>query len=352
MDKLIDQTPQFTAKLEVRPSLSASVAKRASFSATATPVGPQGPPGPMGPEGPASTVPGPPGAAGATGPQGDVGPVGATGPKGDTGAAGAPGADGADGAAGATGPAGPTGPKGADSTVPGPAGAAGPQGPQGAAGAAGAAGAQGPQGAAGTAGAPGATGPQGLPLAIQDEGVLLPQRSYLNFVGGTVTATDDGAGNRTTITINASPQTPWASDIDGGGFRLTNAASVGIGVTSTATHKLVVGGGRSVFGAASEVYALYLTYNVFTDGYFVGCTSDGNLVFSDVSGAERVRFTNTGHVGIGKIPAFALDVAGDVNTTGVYRQNGTAINGWVQITQAAYDALPVKDPAVLYVVIG
>jgi hypothetical protein len=36
---------------------------------------------------------------------------------------------------------------------------------------------------------------------VQDEGSALPQRGFLNFVGAGVTATDDAANNRTTITL-------------------------------------------------------------------------------------------------------------------------------------------------------
>lgn len=39
---------------------------------------------------------------------------------------------------------------------------------------------------------------------ISDEGSTLPQRRVLNFTGATVTATDDAANSRTTITINAA----------------------------------------------------------------------------------------------------------------------------------------------------
>ena len=59
----------------------------------------------------------------------------------------------------------------------------------------------------------------------------------------------------------------------------------------------------------------------------------GYLQFSvngDGNGAlyERMRITSAGNVGIGKTaPGYALDVAGDVNCTGAFRVNGTAIGG-------------------------
>jgi len=127
---------------------------------------------------------------------------------------------------------GPQGPKGADSTVPGPTG---PQGATGAQGPTGATGSQGPQGVKGDTGATGAQGPagQGVPVGgstgqvltktsgadfatgwqavpasghtIQDEDVSLPFRSKLNFVGQSVTVTDDSVNDQTDVIISAPP---------------------------------------------------------------------------------------------------------------------------------------------------
>ena len=185
------------------------------------PMGPTGPPGPAGPQGPPGTSVNIKGTvptysslpttaspndgyitadtghlwvwSGTTwtdcgkvqGPQGPPGPTGVTGPAGPTGATGATGAT------GLAGPTGPTGPPG----VSGAAGPTGPQGPQGN---------QGPTGATGATGATGptgATGLQGPPLAIQNQGTNLSLRSYLDFVGAGVTASDDSANNRTIVTI-------------------------------------------------------------------------------------------------------------------------------------------------------
>jgi hypothetical protein len=48
------------------------------------------------------------------------------------------------------------------------------------------------------------TGPY---MTVQDEGVALPQRSLLNFAGTGVTATDDSANNKVTVTIPGAPVT-------------------------------------------------------------------------------------------------------------------------------------------------
>lgn len=47
---------------------------------------------------------------------------------------------------------------------------------------------------------------------IQDEGTSLPQRTILNFIGSSVSATDDSANGRTNVTINANNTTilSWA----------------------------------------------------------------------------------------------------------------------------------------------
>lgn len=156
----------------------------------------QGPAGPAGADG-ATGPQGPPGDPGAAGPQGEPGPPGDLGPAGPAGAAGAAGAQGPKGDTGDTGPTGPTGPAG----PAGADGAAGPQGPAGAQGPQGVAGSQGPKGDTGAQGPQGTQGVAGLPRGVQDEGVDLPARSKLNFVGSGVAATDDSGNDRTIVTV-------------------------------------------------------------------------------------------------------------------------------------------------------
>src|SRR5262245_60088129 len=59
----------------------------------------------------------------------------------------------------------------------------------------------GPQGPTGPTGNPGPPGPPGTPADIRDEGVAIPPRAYMAFIGAGVTVTDDAAGNRTVVTI-------------------------------------------------------------------------------------------------------------------------------------------------------
>jgi hypothetical protein len=61
------------------------------------------------------------------------------------------------------------------------------------------------------------------------------------------------------------------------------------------------------------------------NGFVVGTSASQPLSFVTNS-TERIRITNTGNVGIGTTtPAYKLDVAGDINTTGTLRVNGTAL---------------------------
>lgn len=129
-------------------------------------------------------IPGPEGPKGDTGPAGPAGPAGPTGPTGATGAAST--------VPGPQGPIGPKGDPGDDSTVPGPQGIQGPPGSQGPPGAPGITGLQGPKGDPGAA---------GTPQFVWDENTQLPARGTMRFVGGGVTASDDGGLNQTVVTI-------------------------------------------------------------------------------------------------------------------------------------------------------
>jgi hypothetical protein len=225
------------------------------------------------------------------------------------------------------GPPGIAGPQG----DPGPTGPQGPQGAAGSQGTAGATGSQGPQGNQGSQGVP------GLPSQIYDEGNPLPVRSGMNFTGVPVTVTDDAANNRTIVAISAqggAPQTPWAQDVNGAGFRLYSTGQIAAGndgsilatnvnptsyevvigqttpVSSTSVGKLTLGGNVS---AASVPIGLiqFANYNlapVEKRLASIGCVTEsgpanGGIAFSTALGSgapiERVRIGATGRVGIG-----------------------------------------------------
>jgi hypothetical protein len=64
-------------------------------------------------------------------------------------------------------------------------------------------------------------------------------------------------------------------------------------------------------------------------------SNDGNIRFVN-SNVETMRITKVGNVGIGLTnPAYKLDVAGDINFTGVFRQNGNAYIGSQWTTSGA-----------------
>lgn len=178
--------------------------------------GPPGPPGPQGPAGPAgqpgadSTVPGPEGPPGDTGPPG---PQGGPGPQGPQGLQGVPGNT------GAQGPAGPQGPPGADSTVPGPPGPQGPQGPQGIPGD------PATNIISSVFGRTGAIVAQaGDYTAAQVTGAVPDTRQII--AGAGLSGGGALSGNVTLSANIAGIQTPWLQDINGGGFKLSNAGNI------------------------------------------------------------------------------------------------------------------------------
>ena len=83
----------------------------------------------------------------------------------------------------------------------------------------------------------------------------------------------------------------------------------------TSEVRMVLAEGGSWYQGISGAYgngAPYLAFSV-------------NGIGSPNTWAERMRITATGAVGIGKVPAYSLDVSGDCNITGTYRVNGTPL---------------------------
>jgi hypothetical protein len=94
---------------------------------------------------------------------------------------------------------------------------------------------------------------------------------------------------------------------------------VGIG-TSSPTQKLDVRGGRSVFQANSDLYSIQVEGASGAGQYYIGATNEASpsLVFSNVSGTERLRINSGGSVGIGtNSPSDALTVSTSAVNGGV-----------------------------------
>jgi len=60
--------------------------------------------------------------------------------------------------------------------------------------------------------------------------------------------------------------------------------------------------------------------------------------------SDKVVVDSNGNVGIGTItPNYKLDVAGDINTTGDVRKNGTAYNHPDYVFEPGYELMPLKE---------
>lgn len=146
-------------------------------------------------------------------------------------------------------------------------------------------------------------------------------------------------------------QTPWTTNTDAAGFNLSNVNGIGVNGAATTLARISVTAasgedGLRVTGSAAAGWADISLFNdtgVLLEliAWGSGPANPPNKPFSNVASiqcwapllfcqnnVERMRFSSTGQLGIGvSNPAYSVDVAGDVNVTGTYRVNGTAISG-------------------------
>jgi len=245
----------------------------------------------------------------------------------------------------------------------GPPGAQGPQGIQGATGP------QGAVGAAGPVGPQGATGPPG------------GSATFFDYVYNTNTTAPPGGGQ---VRLNNSNQTLatrlWISDITAPGVDVGHILDIGV----TPTSRIVL--------QDKDVEARFQRYQVTGDPviWTSGAYIEVPVIWLDGGGTplpagQRVLVAlvvqgtagppgptgPTGPTGATG-PAGATGPIGATGATGpagpgvvpggtagqaLVKIDGTNYNTkwstvWVSMTQAAYDALPVKDPNTLYVIVG
>jgi Chaperone of endosialidase len=108
-------------------------------------------------------------------------------------------------------------------------------------------------------------------------------------------------------------QTPWTSNIDGGGFTLTDVAKIAVGKTS-ASYAVDVVGDCNITGAFR------------VNGAAIGTGGGAQTPWTQNIDGGGYTLTDVAKIGVGKTSAsYAVDVVGDCNITGTFRVNGTAI---------------------------
>jgi hypothetical protein len=148
-------------------------------------------------------------------------------------------------------------------------------------------------------------------------------------INGTVGATTATTGRFTTLEYT-STFTGGTGVINIGSGQLYKDASGNVGIgTSSPAGKLHVTGGRSVFAASSEPFAVGARYSAAGGQVYFGATdatATPGVQISAATGAALLNITTSGNVGIGtSSPAQKLSVAGTIESTtgGVKFPDGT-----------------------------
>lgn len=190
----------------------------------------------------------------------------------------------------------------------------------------------------------------------------------------------------------SSFQTPWVSNIDGANHTLKSVTMLGVGndisvtgdANTSAPHVII---GSNVLGSSNSGFLNLITNRNITNQVCgvinfsnlsaTGQVSNGDYVTayiravgdgspsvaymalatrgaSDNGAMIRIMIKSTGLVGINQnSPTYNLDVGGDVNTTGVYRVNGTPLTlgqpqtPWAQNIDGA--GFKLSNPSQIYI---
>lgn len=152
------------------------------------------------------------------------------------------------------------------------------------------------------------------------------------------------------------PQTPWTQHVNAAGYKLYGVAEIAVGgatLTGFAAVNIQTTGGGVVGMLQTDLTATgtpgFVLRNDtnFAAGVVFGGTGASAVGLRNVlslysqSGSntpiiiapneiEKVRVTPAGTVGIGKLPTYMLDVAGDCNITGQFMVNGTPLAAGVK----------------------
>ena len=294
------------------------------------------------------------------------------------GAPGAPGPPGADSTV--PGPQGEPGPPGADSTVPGPPG---PEGPPGA-------GYDPAEADLRYVNVAGDT--MGGPLALSADPTAALHAATKQYVDGKapVLPPESDAQKNTNYGINAMP-TPGAAfeSVAIGQHAMRQVTSgqgtavgyLALGAVTNATESTAVGGQAGLLatgtaltllghgtgyypvdlGASNQAtligaYACSYTPGGGTQATALGFQSRAAIAGTALGALSQARGLYSTAVGHGAIATLDNQImlgtaAQAVEVPGSLTVKGQPINPWVSLTQAAYDALPVKSPTTLYVIV-
>jgi hypothetical protein len=211
------------------------------------------------------------------------------------------------------------------------------------------------QGPAGSDGTDGATGPAGATGATGPAGATGPQGAQ-----GPQGPSGAAAGGHASFTFNSNTSEP----VTGNQLRINNAsqtAATRLWVSKTDTDGLDVSIGLAKVLAGHQIYfqdfddaSKWVKYSVTADGVDDGAYYD--FVVAYHSGPANVPFQKVelmpiapGAVGVPPGGATSLVLAKSSATDYAV---GWVTGRWLALSQAAYDAIPTKDPSILYVITG